>query len=258
MQISIQHCSLKLRTCALVSSVLLAGSLFGVTRLVAQAPSTRSSAPARQHKPHPRAHAAAAHSSAAATQASPPPPQPVTPNWPINDQPAPATIAWDSSGLRIVAANSSLKQILRDVSTATGAKVEGVGADERVFGNYGPGSLRDVLSQLLQGSGYNLLMVGDQAHGAPLQIVLSARQSGNAPAVAGAQPPQSQNDDDADSGVDDQVQPVPISPPLRPGFGPGGPVRTPQQVMEEMQRQQEQQQQQQQQQQQPGNIPPNE
>jgi hypothetical protein len=254
MQISIQHSDLRSRTCALLSSVL-AGGLFGLT-LAAQTPAAPRPVTAQPHKLHQKAHSPAAHSSAIAAQVAPAPPQPVTPNWPINDQPAPATIAWDSSGLRIDAANSSLRQILSDVSTATGAKVEGFGADERVFGSYGPGPLRDVLSQLLQGSGYNLLMIGDQAHGAPLQIVLSARQSGNAPAMAAAPSPQGQNDDDADSGVDDQVQPVPISPPLRPGFGPGGPVRTPQQVMEEMQRQQEQQQQQQQQQQ-PGNIPPN-
>jgi hypothetical protein len=251
MQISIQHDLLRLRTCALLSRGLLAGAVFAVPFLAAQTPAAPSPATAQPHKPHHKAHSVAAHPS---PEAAPAPPQPVTPNWPINDQPAPATIAWNSSGLRIDAANSSLQQILSEVSTATGARVKGFGADERVFGNYGPGPLRDVLSQLLQGSGYNLLMIGDQAHGAPLQIVLSARQSGNAPAMAAA-PPQGQNDDDADSGVDDQVQPVPISPPLRTGFGPGGPVRTPQQVMEEMQRQQEQQQQQQQQQQ--GNIPPN-
>ena len=254
MRRSIRHRSLRLRTAAWLMKALLTGGFFGVTLALAQMPAPPASPTAQKSKPRHSAHSAAAHPSPAAAKSAPaaPPPQPVTPNWPINDQPAPATIAWDSSGLRIDAANSSLKQILSDVSTATGAKVEGFGSDERVFGTYGPGQLRDVLSQLLQGSGYNILMIGDQAQGAPLQIVLSARRSGNAPAVAAA-PSQGQNDDDSasDSDVDDQPQPMPVPPAIRPGFGPGGPIRAPQQVIEEMQRQQQQQQQQ------PANVPPN-
>lgn len=253
MRRSIRHRSLRLRTCTLLLEAVLAGGLFGVTFVAAQTPPPT----AQQAKPRHRAHSAAKHPSPVAAKPTPPAaPQPVAPNWPINDQPAPATIAWDSSGLRIDAANSSLKQILSEVSTVTGAKVEGLGSDERVFGKYGPGQLRDVLSQLLQGSGYNILMVGDQAQGAPVQIVLSARQSGKAPAT-GAAASQGQNDDDsaADSEVDDQPQPMPVPPAMRPGFGPGAPIRAPQQVIEEMQRQQQQLQQQQPQQ--PANVPPN-
>ena len=65
-----------------------------------------------------------------------------------------------------------------EVSTETGTKVEGMGADQRVYGDYGPGQARDVLSQLLQGSGYNVLLAGDIGQGAPREIVLSPRQSG--------------------------------------------------------------------------------
>ncbi len=259
MRTSVRHRSRILRSllaCAPLSKLLLAGSLFGVTLLAAQTPAVPPSSTAPQGKPHRSAHSVAAHSATVAAKATPPaPPEPAAPNWPINDHPAPAAITWDSSGLRINAANSSLKQILGDVATATGAKVEGFGSDQRVFGEYGPGQLRDVLSQLLQGSGYNVLMVGDQAQGAPLQIVLSARRSGTAPAMAAA-PSQGQNDDDsaADNEVDDQPQPMPVPPAMRPGFGPGapgGPVRTPQQVIEEMQRQQQLQAP-------PPSVPPNE
>ena len=83
------------------------------------------------------------------------------PNWPVNDKPSPASVVWDATGLRINASNSSLQQILNEVSTDTGTKVEGFGADQRVYGSYGPGQARDVLSQLLQGSGYNVLLAGD-------------------------------------------------------------------------------------------------
>jgi hypothetical protein len=119
---------------------------------------------------------------------TPPPPEP--PHWPANERPADASVTWDSHGLLITAQNSSLKQILNDVSAATGAKVEGLGADQRIFGAYGPGKARDVLSQLLDGTGYNVLMIGDQGEGTPRQIVLTSRNGSNAPqAAANAAPP---------------------------------------------------------------------
>jgi hypothetical protein len=112
------------------------------------------------------------------------PPVPETPKWPAFDKPNLASVVWDSHGLSIDASNSSLEQILKDVSAATGAKVDGLTADQRVFGEYGPGQARDVLSQLLQGSGYNVLMIGDQGKGSPKQILLSIRQAGATQPVA--------------------------------------------------------------------------
>ena len=177
------------------------------------------------------------------------------PDWPANDRPAEASVVWDSHGLRIDAENSSLEQILRDFSTATGAKVDGMAADERVFGSYGPGQARDVLSQLLQGSGYNVIMIGDQGQGAPRQIVLSMRQAGGAQPAANN--PANSNDDDADTEEPPPPQAGPV--PFHPGFPPGGPLRTPQQINMQEQQMREQmmrQQQLQQQQPQPPNNPP--
>lgn len=243
----------------LVAAVLL-GS--GTHAMAAQSPNV-ASAPAPANKPIHHHKPTAAHST---TSAASPAPAAVTPaavthaaprlpNWPANDKPGKASVTWDRQGLRINAANSSLQQILKDVSTATGAKFEGMGSDERVFGAYGPGQARDVLSQLLQGSGYNVMMIGDQGQGTPRQVVLSARQSGDSQPAGGA--PASNPDEDAD--VDEQPQPPPQPPipPFRPGFPPGGPIRTPQQALQERQEQQQQQlqQQQQQQQQSPGNPP---
>jgi hypothetical protein len=155
-------------------------------------------------------------------------------------------VVWDSQGLRIQATNSSLEQILSDVSTATGAKVEGMDSDQRIFGTFGPGTARDVIGQLLEGSGYNFLMIGDQGQGTPRQIVLSVRTAGNS--TQGAKPP---TPTDEDNDVDEQPQPAPPQEgfPNRPGF----PMRTPQQI--EMQRMQQQQREQQQQQGQPGQPP---
>lgn len=195
-------------------------------------------------------------------QAPPPPPMP---HWPVNDSPTPASVVWDASGLRINATNSSLQQILNEVSTNTGTKVIGNFPDQRVFGSYGPGQASDVLLQLLQGSGFNVLLAGDLGHGAPSQIVLTPRRGGgsNAPAAGmNPQQPDAQPDQDENESVDQPDQPeqqeettVPaIPPPTAPGQsqpgGPNGPMRTPQEIMQEMQQRQLLQQQQLQQQQQ--------
>jgi hypothetical protein len=158
-------------------------------------------------------------------------------------------VTWDSHGLRIAATNSSLQQILTDVATATGAKVEGMATDERVFGEFGPGQARDVLSQLLNGSGYNVLMIGDQGAGTPRQIVLSARHAGATPAANNRQN-QDMPDEDAPEPPESEEQPP--QPPLlnRPPMGPPGAPRTPQQVLQELQQRQQQMQNEQQQQQQ--------
>jgi hypothetical protein len=175
---------------------------------------------------------------AASRPAAPPAPaQYQTPNWPANDPPSKASVVWNSHGLRIQAANSSLEQILHEVSAETGAKVQGFSTDQRVFGNYGPGAMRDVLSQLLEGSGYNVLMVGGQGSGAPLEIVLSERPVGAPPPVVQNQPVEA---DDNSAETDQQPQPPPVPAPIRTGFAPGMEPRTPQQIMEEMRERQQQ------------------
>jgi len=186
------------------------------------------------------------------------------PKWPVNDNPNKPAVTWDVTGLKIQANNSSLHDILNQVSADTGAQVEGIGADERVFGEFGPGTARDVIAQLLHGSSYNVLMIGDQGSGTPREIVLSTRRAGNAqPANRPTQQPIDQPDEDVvpDQPEDnDQSGQPPIinngrppmqMPPQGPPGVPGAP-RTPQQVLQELQQRQQQiQDQQQQQQQQP-------
>jgi hypothetical protein len=211
---------------------LLAAALCTAQMLPAQPQATTPTPIHRLAYPHKRA---AAQAQSTATPAAEVPAQPETPKWPVNDKPALAAVVWDSHGLRIEAQNSSLHQILEDVASATGAKVEGMGSDERIYGAYGPGQARDVLSQLLQGSGYNILMVGDQGQGAPRQIVLSSRHGGEAPAQVGASPVNDQDDD-----ADTEEPPPPVqTPPVRPAFAPGAQPRTPQQIMQEMQQRQQ-------------------
>lgn len=214
--------------------------LLGATLIAAQAPQPAAPSPHHpaHHKPRPLSVKAAAPPPAPIVPPAPPPP-----NWPVNDKAVPASVVWSDHTLRIDAANSSLQQILALVASDTGAKVEGLGLDQRVFGNYGPGDARDVLTQLLLGSGYNIVMVGDNGQGAPRQIMLSARRGGNSPMplAARANPQDDDNDDTPDNQVDVQPEPVPQPVPPPPAQVPGiAPPRTPQQLMEEMQQRQQQ------------------
>jgi hypothetical protein len=169
----------------------------------------------------------AAEAIAARTSASPPPIRP----------PNQARVSWDSRGLEIEAFNSSLNQILHQVAAYTGARLEGLREDQRVFGSYGPGPGSDVLWKLLDGSGYNLLVIGGRDAGAPREIVLTARSSGaqttgNRPTPPKADPlePEPQPEPLAESPAPEQAQ----NP-----FGSGEPPREPLELMQDiLQRQQ--------------------
>jgi hypothetical protein len=241
--------------------VLAAAALLTVTPAFAQ-PASGKTHPTKTHRA-----AKPVDAQPEIAQAPAPPPMP---RWPVNDSPNPASVVWDASGLRINASNSSLQQILNEVSTDTGTKVIGSVPDQRVFGSYGPGNASDVLLQLLQGSGYNVLLAGDLGHGAPSQLVLTPRHGGPANASSPQPPQQQMQPPDEGEETGDQPEPpeqqeetVPAIPPPnqpnqnQPGFGPNGPMRTPQEIMQEMQQrqlqQQQQMQQQMQQQQQQGN-----
>ena len=218
--------------------------------------------PSGQHRPSPRRHRTVSHRHPASTHARPAPAAalpaqvlpaaPPPPNWPIQQKPQPAKVVWDSRGLEIQASNSSLDQILHEVATDIGATVHGLNQDQRIFGTYGPGPARDVLSKLLDGSGLNILMVGDQGGGTPREIVLSTSNPAGAQPAGYPHPPMqsSVQEDPGPPPVNPQEPPHPV--PIRNPFGNAG-SRTPQEMMQEMQQRQQQieQQQEEQQNQQP-------
>ena len=207
-----------------LSSLLLAGVL-ATGLLHAQTPPP----PAAAHKTtHRHLRSAKVRKGAGDAKMPATPPEPPKPNWPVNNQPAPAAVTWNSQGLSIQATNSSLRQILEDVATATGAKLEGTVSEQRIFGVYGPGQARDVIIQLLQGSGYNVLMIGDQGRGAPSRILLTARSAGGAQDTASRAAQNTPSEDAADNEPEEPAQPPAAPPIIRPGFGPGTTMRPPQ------------------------------
>jgi hypothetical protein len=201
------------------SALLVSGLLVGAALFAQTPPATE---PSNTHaKPHSKTHVVAP--SPAPQAALPVAP---APNWPINDQPTPAAVSWNQQLLSIDAANASLQQILDKVSTETGSTIEGLTKDERVFGGFGPAPARDVLAQLLQGTGYNVLMVGGQGQGAPRQIILSARNSSKTPNALTR--PMPEDEDEANDPQYDPPPPQQFQQPIRQGIGPdGAPIRMP-------------------------------
>ena len=172
------------------------------------------------------------------------PPAPAAPSAPVATDVAPsllqqpaqeAKIVFDNNRLSIHDENSSLAGILHQVASSSGMKVEGLGGDERVFGTFGPGAPRDVIADLLNGTAYNVALIGDLDNGAPRELILTPATHG---AAAPAAAPQA-NSDDANDQESQEVPPTPPpdvpQPPTTQTPGTPG-VRTPQQLFEQLQR----------------------
>jgi hypothetical protein len=69
-------------------------------------------------------------------------------------------VSWDNNLLTIDAENSTLTAILVEVRTHTGASMEipAAASTQRVFVHLGPGPVRDVLSSLLYGTGFDYIV----------------------------------------------------------------------------------------------------
>lgn len=198
--------------------------------------------------------------------------------------PVPPQVSYQNAQLTIVAANSTLGDILRAVRKQTGAEIEIPAAPERVVTHLGPGSARDVMAELLNGSRFNYVLLGSPADNAVLTRVVLVAKTGpdnvstsNNPSITEqAQPGTIQrsggpgaatlpevagetNDaEGADNAEDapDQAAAEAEQPPPPPSSDQPA-VKTPQQMLQEMQQRQLQLQQQQQgQQQQPTGQPP--
>ena len=198
---------------------------------------------------------------------------PVSPST-LEHQPASRPeVSFEEGKLTIVARNSVLSEVLREVKSKTGADVDvPSNASERVVGFFGPGPARDVLASLLNGSHFNYVLLGSPANANALEHVILIAKSGPdevtpspgaAAAPAGtmqAQPvqrqvqPQPQPEEAAGEEVtedapDADSEQAPQSGEQQSPIQNGQPgIRTPEQLLQELQRQQQQVQQEQQQQ----------
>jgi hypothetical protein len=93
----------------------------------------------------------------------------------MGQQTKPAGVTFVGGQLTVTAENSDLAQILERISNLSGMQVSGLASRAHVFGVYGPGTPQSVLTKLLTGSGYNFMMVGRTAMGAPRRLLLMTR-----------------------------------------------------------------------------------
>lgn len=132
-----------------------------------------------------------------------------TPPTPAQRPPQHANVSYRQGELEVAADNSSLNQILREISLKTGIKITGGVTDERVFGTYGPASASNVLTSLLDGTGSNMLLIQSDAT-SPGELILTPRHGGATPPNPNAK---SYEDEGA---TDDSDQPPPPVQPQQP------------------------------------------
>ena len=151
---------------------------------------------------------------------------PPAPLPPAQSPPRRATVSYANGMLTVSASNSSLNQILREISRLTGVKITGGVAEERVFGDYGPAQPADVLGTLLDGTGSNMLFTASEAD-KPAELILSPRTGGVTPPNPNATHFDDTADDDsprptpppAPQPVESQSQPArqnPVAAPIQP------------------------------------------
>ena len=178
----------------------------------------------------------------AAIQPADPAPAPDPPPVPLTLQQMPAAppqVSYKNGELTIVAQNSTRA----DVEVPSNAT-------ERVVGHMGPGSAREVLAQLLDGSHFNYVILGSATDSTKVdRVILSIKPPSSEQNAVGAPvnvaPPasdddsginqpanQDDNENDASGAAGDQANQTPTP----------APVRTPEQLLQELQRQQQQQQ----------------
>ena len=195
-------------------------------------------------------------------------PAPLQP-LPLDQVPALAPkVEFSNGDLTIVAHNSTLSDVLKEVREHTGAELDiPANANERVVADLGPGPARSVLAELLNGTHFNYVMVGSTSDPKAIQsIVLTPRTSGpdtpmsaanrpggpqgsfGQPTVINSAPADADNDgaEEADAPTEDDAPQADQN--QQNSNGQPTTPKTPEQLLQELQRQQQQMQQQQNQQ----------
>lgn len=98
-------------------------------------------------------------------------------------------ITYERGQLTIVAANSSLQDILSAVRKQTGAQIEVPDARELVVTHLGPGPAKEIIAKLLNGSRFNYVLLSSAQDPSVLtRVLLVARSSEAANAAVPSQP----------------------------------------------------------------------
>jgi hypothetical protein len=142
---------------------------------------------------------------------------------PMDQIPAtPAKVTYEGGLLTISAQNSPMGEILRDVRKLTGASIDipphASAADERVITHIGPGTPRDVLVTLLNGSSFNYVMLGSDTDPAVVSSIILTSKT-----PPGGEPPTAVANSNPAPGV--VMPPRPVGAPQ--AFNPQGQQQQP-------------------------------
>jgi hypothetical protein len=137
------------------------------------------------------------------------------------------SVQFANGSLSIHCTNATLSEVLFQIQKVTGAEIAIPSGTEqqRVAGDFGPGTASEVLSDLLNGSGMNFVVVGSEADPNMLRSVILSRKEAGAdePGAFAAQftPATAQNIDTDNSEPTAPVpQEAPPEQPLPPDNGP--------------------------------------
>jgi hypothetical protein len=122
------------------------------------------------------------HAQTKSTKRPLPPPLPfgrtgLLPQLPLDSMPPePPQVNYHDGQLTIISSNSTLADILRCVRKETAAEIEIPAVTERVVTHLGPGPVSDILSELLNGSHFNYILLGSSNDPSRLgRVVLLAK-----------------------------------------------------------------------------------
>jgi hypothetical protein len=110
-----------------------------------------------------------------------PPAAPVAQMTPADLPPSPPQVSYLNGQLLVLSQNATLGEVLNAIRTRTGAQIEypAAAAQERVATRLGPGPARDVLAQLLNGSRFDYVILGNpQQAGGVQKVILTPKQGG--------------------------------------------------------------------------------
>jgi hypothetical protein len=216
-----------------LASILAVGAwILLIPAYRATAQTTAGTPPAQASTEKPAVHHAVHHHHHAKPEAvvAPAPVPPPPPLPPAEQPPSPATINFTNGLLSVRAQNSSLVNILTEIQHQTGLVIDGLNHDQRMYGQYGPASISTTLTALLDGSGYDFVIVGGGSSPGAARLILSSPGSVGVPATAApvvANNPDAPPSDENPNG--DQAEPAdPTIPPQ---------AKTPQEIFNEMRRQ---------------------
>lgn len=217
-----------------VSAVLL----IAAAALAAQAQAPRPAAPMQDSM---RPAATVPSAAASAEQQSTVPPTLA------NSPPQPPDVRFQNGLLSIHAENSTLADVLNDVRSKTGTQIQvPPGAStERVVVQQGPAPLRDALVALLQGSGFDYIILGSAQNPETVERVLLTPHVANSAAAMqpayNSQRNEYQYQPEIDQNSEAPGMPLPQPEPVQPNVGQSpagqssGGIKTPEQLLRELQ-----------------------